>query len=63
MTDLSSRIVCEPAECWAGCADPECHYTHLDTWRLPDGSSHFTRRDAEAAILRARQAADTEGAK
>ena len=45
-----AHIYCEPAECYEGCDDLQCPYTHWVSWhRVGDPQVYVTRADALAA--------------
>lgn len=45
------KIWCEPAECWTGCDDPGCPYTHWPSWhREGDPNGYVSQAEAEAAV-------------
>jgi hypothetical protein len=41
---VKTQIWCEPAECYSGCSDHECPYTHRDIWRRGDTEETFRTR-------------------
>ena len=46
------KIWCEPAECYSGCDDPRCPYTHWSSWHREGDQNGYAARVVDHLIER-----------